>query len=554
MAPKRIGELMVEVGLLTPEQLDQALLIQQASRERLGDVLITKGFITQNQLIEVLEFQLGIPHVQLSRYRIDPSVLKLIPERLAKSYQAIPFRKEGTRLYVAMFDPLDYYAIDDMRMSTGFTIQPALASREDVQSAIRRYYEMQETVDAATQSMMPETVAEEDLNREDAPVVRLLNQILMAAASARASDVHFDPQSDGVRIRYRVDGVLRTERVLPRNMHNVINARVKVLASLNIAEQRLPQDGRFQLREGLRDIDVRVSTMPTSHGEKVVMRILDLHSTVLHINQLGFSPDNLLKFKSMLDNPYGEILITGPTGSGKTSTLYAALRTKATDAVNVVTVEDPIEYQMEGVNQVQVNPGTGLTFARGLRAILRQDPDIVMIGEIRDEETAGIASRAAVTGHLVFSTMHTNDAPSAISRLIDMGIEPYMVASALSGVIAQRLVRRICPNCKAPYQPTATEAHRLTSRGFTTDNLVMGRGCSVCNHTGYMGRLAIHEVFVMDDAIARMVLEKSSDRAYREYAISHGMISMLDDGLQKAVAQETTIQEVLRATAHDASE
>ncbi|WP_067624720.1 GspE/PulE family protein [Alicyclobacillus acidiphilus] len=553
MAPKRLGEILVEVGLLTADQLNQALTIQQASRERLGDVLINKGYITQSQLIEVLEFQLGIPHVQLSRYRIDPSILKLVPERLAKAYQAIPFRKEGTRLYVAMVDPLDFYAIDDLRMSTGFSIEPAIASREDIQTAIRRYYELQESVDAAVQSV-PEVVIEEDVNREDAPVVRLLNQILMAAVSARASDIHLDPQSDGLRIRYRVDGFLRTERVLPRHMQNVINARVKVLANLNIAEQRLPQDGRFQYREGLHAIDVRVSTMPTAHGEKVVMRILDLNAAVLHFDQLGFSPENLAKFKEMLSRPYGEILITGPTGSGKTSTLYAALRTKATEEVNVVTIEDPIEYQMEGVNQIQVHPAMGLTFARGLRAILRQDPDILMIGEIRDEETAEIASRAAVTGHLVFSTLHTNDAPSAIGRLIDMGIEPYMVASALTGVIGQRLVRRVCPNCAASYTPTALETHWLTSRGFPTDSLVVGKGCSICNHTGYLGRLAIHEVFVMDDEIARLVLAKESNRTFREYAMDHGMVTMLDDGLQKAIRQETTIQEVMRVTAHDVSE
>lgn len=553
MATKRIGELLVDVGLLSADQLEQALEIQRASRERLGDVLINKGYITQSQLFEVLEFQLGIPHVQLARYRIDPSILKLIPERLAKAYQAVPFRKDGTRLYVAMVDPLDFYAIDDLRMSTGFTVEPAICAPEDIQAAIRRYYEMQESVEAAVQSV-PEAVIEEDVSREDAPVVRLLNQILMAAVTARASDIHFDPQVDGLRIRYRVDGFLRTERILPIHMQNVINARVKVLANLNIAEQRLPQDGRFQYREGLHAIDVRVSTMPTAHGEKVVMRILDLHAAILHFDQLGFSPENLARFKTLLSRPHGEILITGPTGSGKTSTLYAALRSKATEEVNVVTIEDPIEYQMEGVNQIQVNTGTGLTFARGLRAILRQDPDILMIGEIRDEETAEIASRAAVTGHLVFSTLHTNDAPSAISRLIDMGIEPYMVASALTGVIAQRLVRRVCPNCVVAYAPTSLETHWLTSRGFPVDSLVAGRGCGTCNHTGYLGRLAIHEVFVMDDAVARMVLAKESDRVFREYAVKHGMTTMLDDGLQKAVDQKTTIQEVMRATAHSANE
>ncbi|GMA63387.1 hypothetical protein GCM10025859_38270 [Alicyclobacillus fastidiosus] len=339
-----------------------------------------------------------------------------------------------------------------------------------------------------------------------------------------------------MRIRYRVDGLLRTERTLPRSMQNVLIARVKVLANMNIAEQRLPQDGRFQLREGSHFIDVRVSTMPTAYGEKVVLRILDLHASLLDIHQLGFSKENLDKFQHMLARPYGSILITGPTGSGKTSTLYASLRTKATPEVNVVTIEDPIEVQLDGINQIQVNAATGLTFARGLRAILRQDPDIVMVGEIRDDETASIATRAAVTGHLVFSTLHTNDATSAINRLVDMDVEPYMVASALTGVVAQRLVRSVCRNCMTAYTPTPVEEKLLADHHLSPAHLVRGRGCSLCGNSGYRGRVAIHEVFTLDDELARMIVANQSDRAYRQYALQHGMTDILTDGLTKAVA------------------
>ncbi|EPZ44127.1 GspE/PulE family protein [Alicyclobacillus acidoterrestris] len=553
MARKRIGEMLVEVGILTPEQLQQALREQRETEERLGDVLINKGYITQEQLVEVLEFQLGIPHVQLSQYQIDRNLLKLIPERLAKTYKVVPFRREGNRLFVAMVDPLDYYAIDDLRMTTGFAIEPAIAARDDIQRAIHRYYNLQESVEAAIQSVPAEALVDEaEANRVDSPVVRLMNQILLQAVSARASDIHFDPQPEGVRIRYRVDGVLRTEQTLPRSMQNVLVARVKVLASLNIAEQRLPQDGRFQLHEANHDIDVRVSTMPTAHGEKVVLRVLDLRTTVLQLEQLGFSDANLSTFRAMLHRPQGAILITGPTGSGKTSTLYAALRERATPEVNVITIEDPIEYQMDGVNQVQVNHATGLTFARGLRAILRQDPDIVMIGEIRDDETAEIAARAAVTGHQVFSTLHTNDAASALNRLMDMGVEPYMVASAITGVVAQRLVRKVCRQCSVPYQPTPIEEKLFADYGCSSENLVIGRGCRACGNTGYKGRMAVHELFLMDDEIARMVLNRQSDSDYRAYALAHGMTAMIADGLAKASAQLTTVQEVLRVTAMDA--
>ncbi|GMA57598.1 type II secretion system protein E [Alicyclobacillus sacchari] len=548
MARKRMGEILVEAGLLTSEQLQKALADQRESQSRLGDVLINNGYITESQLVEVLEFQLGIPHVVLSNMRIDPAVLQLVPERLVESYQVIPYRRSANRLYVAMADPMDYYAIDDLRMTTNLSIEPSIATRQEIQAAIHRYYRLQETFDAAARKAPPEPVPadEPDPMRSDSPVVRMLNQILIEAAGAGASDVHLDPQADGVRVRYRIDGFLRTERIVPRHLQSALTARVKVLAQLNIAEQRLPQDGRFELEEGGRTLDVRVATMPTTHGEKVVMRVFDLAGKTFDLQKLDFSAANLTAFERILARPHGAILLTGPTGSGKTSTLYAALKRLATPEMNVITIEDPIEYQLDGVNQVQVNLAAGLTFARGLRAMLRQDPDIVMIGEIRDEETAEIALRAAVTGHLVLSTLHTNDAVSTINRLIDMGVAPYMLASALSGVVAQRLVRRVCSRCQQPYRPTPMEAKLLAQHGVSPDGLVVGRGCPSCGNTGFRGRMAIHEVLEVDDEMTALILASRSPDDYRRHVHERGMATMLEDGLAKSAQGLTTVQEVLR--------
>lgn len=552
MARKRIGELLLEVGLISPEQLQQALKDQTSSNGRLGDVFINNGYITQSQLLETLEFQLGIPRVELARFNIDTSILNLIPEDLVRRYQVVPFRRQGNRLYIAMADPLDYYAIDDIQMTTGFIVESAIATQGEIAQAVNRYYSLHQSVTAAIESVPANADTNTaDVSQADSPVVRLLNQVLLDAVGRHASDVHLDPQQDGVHIRLRVDGLLRTERILPQSMQSVLIARVKVLANLNIAEQRLPQDGRFRLREGNYDIDVRVSTMLTAYGEKAVLRILDLRTSLLTMAELGFHEENAKRFESMISKPYGFVLITGPTGSGKTTTLYAALRTKATSEVNVVTIEDPVEIQLRGMNQVQVNQAIGLTFARGLRAVLRQDPDIVMIGEIRDDETATIAVRAAVTGHLVFSTIHTNDAPSAINRLVDMGVEPYMIASALTGVVAQRLVRKVCPRCSESYTPSSVEAELLEKLAHTTNHLRIGRGCGFCANTGFQGRIPIHEVFSVDDEVGRMILSKASDRDYRAYASTHGMKDMLSDGLRKAALGQTTVQEVLRVTAMD---
>ncbi len=550
MAPrKRIGDLLVEAGLISEEQLQNALKEQKELKMRLGDVLITRHYITEQQLIEVLEFQLGIPHVQLYRQKIDTKIINIIPQRLAEQHQVLPLRTEGNKLILAMADPLDYYAIDELRMSTGYRIEPAIASKDELQRAIKRYYGLQETVEQIMQNLGSREEEEKPQQAdEDSPVVKTVNQIILQAVQIGASDIHFDPQEDSLRIRYRVDGVMRTERTLPPHMQSVIIARIKVMANLNVAERRLPQDGRVEMDVEFRKVDIRISTLPTVHGEKVVMRILDLSTSLTDVEKLGFTEHNLRLFLRGIYSPHGIVFITGPTGSGKTTTLYSALAKLNSDEVNIITVEDPVEYQLQNINQVQVNPVTGLTFARGLRSILRQDPNIVMVGEIRDAETAEIAIRAAMTGHLVLSTLHSNSAVNSVTRLIDMGIEPFLVSSSLTTVVAQRLVRKVCPSCAAETDPTEEERKLLEEHGIAPGKLRKGRGCADCGRSGYRGRLAIQEVLAVDDTLRTMILQRRSDSEYLQYARSIGLRPMIDDGMLKAAAGLTTISEVYRVT------
>ncbi|TYP70107.1 GspE/PulE family protein [Paenibacillus methanolicus] len=548
---KRLGDLLVESGVISEEQLQQALREQGKTKQKLGDLLISQGYITEQQLIEVLEFQLGIPHVSLFKYQIDPSITQIIPESLARRYQAIPLQKEGGKLLVAMADPLDYFAIEELRMSTGFRIEPAISSKDELQRAIARHYGLQ---DSMTQIMgdLPTTadeIRETEITDEDSPVVRLVNQMIQQAVQLQVSDIHVDPGETNVSIRYRLDGVMRTERVIPKQMQGFITARLKIMAKLNIAERRLPQDGRIKMQVDFKTVDIRVSSLPTIHGEKIVLRILDLSVGVKAIDQLGFSGYNHKLFREMIEVPFGIILITGPTGSGKTTTLYSALQHLNKEDVNIITVEDPVEYQLEGINQVHVNPQIGLTFAAGLRSILRQDPNIVMVGEIRDSETAEIAIRASLTGHLVLSTLHTNDSVSTITRFRDMGVAPYLIASSLVGVVAQRLVRRVCPDCKTAHEPTEQESIFLQSHGLHADKLYQGAGCGNCNKTGYRGRVAIHEVLGINAEIRRLIgLETTSVEDLRAAAAANGLIQLMDDGLEKAVKGITSLQEVLRET------
>lgn len=544
---KRLGDLLVEANLITEEQLQQALKEKEPD-QRLGDALLQMGVITEQQLIEVLEFQLGIPHVSLYRYPIDTQILNLIPKEVAKRSMMVPLKKEGNRLFVAMSDPMDYYAIDDLRLSTGFQIEVAIATKDDILRAINRYYELDASMMAIEEEEAAAALAEGSLPSEeaDSPIIRLVHQILTLGVQQKASDIHIDPQEREVLIRYRVDGILRTERALPKHMQNNLTARIKIMANMNITEQRIPQDGRIKTVLDFHPVDLRVSTLPSIFGEKIVLRILDLSNSLIDLTQMGFHPTNMERVERMLAQPTGMVLITGPTGSGKSSTLYAFLNRLNTEEVNIITIEDPVEYHLEGINQVQVNPSIGLTFANGLRSILRQDPDIIMVGEIRDSETAEIVVRASLTGHLVLSTIHTNDSISTITRLIDMKVEPFLVAASLSGIISQRLIRKVCRDCAEVQPATEREKELFAERGIEIETITRGRGCGVCGQTGYRGRLAIHEILEIDRELRNLIMNNKSINQLHDYAIKQNTIFLLDDGLLKVKQGLTTTEEVLR--------
>ncbi|WP_445490107.1 GspE/PulE family protein [Niallia sp. 03133] len=548
---KRLGDLLVEAGLLTEEQLQLALK-EKHPDQRLGDSLLQKGFITEQQLIEVLEFQLGIPHVSLYRYPFDPKLFHIVSKDMAKRQLIIPLKKDGDKLFVAMADPMDFYTIDDLRLATGFQIETAIATKDDILRAINKYYDMDEGFEELLLDNVSIAEATDNtLAEQDSPIVRLVNQILQNAATVKASDIHIDPQETKVVIRYRVDGVLRTERVLPKHMQSVLIARLKIMANLDITEHRIPQDGRIKFNLDFHPIDLRVSTLPTVYGEKVVMRLLDLGSALNDLNKLGFNKVNLARFVEMIEKPTGIVLITGPTGSGKSSSLYAALNRLNSEEVNIITVEDPVEYQLEGINQIQVNANVGMTFATGLRAILRQDPNVIMVGEIRDKETAEVAVRASLTGHLVLSTLHTNDSLGSVTRLLDMGVEPFLVASSISGIVAQRLVRKVCRDCGQVYPASVREKEIFAKRGLNIEKVARGKGCASCNMTGYKGRIAIHEVLVMNDEMKRVIMNGESFSKLRELAIKAKTIFIIDDGLLKVKQGITTTEEVLRVAISD---
>ncbi|MFD1018918.1 GspE/PulE family protein [Thalassobacillus hwangdonensis] len=537
---KRLGDLLKDVGMVTEEQINDALESKDRN-QKLGDVLVDKGYVTERQLIEVLEFQLGTPHVSLYHYPIDPSVITIVPKEFSVRNLLIPIEKKEGKLVVAMKDPMDYFAIDDLKISTGFEISPVIATKDEILQAINRHYNLKDT----------ESGDGEESEGDDAPAIRLVDQLLQAGVQLKASDIHIDPQETKVLVRYRIDGVLRTERTLPKTFQNSLTARVKIMADLNITESRLPQDGRIKQTVDRNPVDLRISILPTVYGEKIVIRILDLGNAVQKISNLGFNKVSYQRYMDMINQPSGLILITGPTGSGKSSTLYASLNHLNEEDVNIITVEDPVEYQMEGLNQVQVNSKIGLTFANGLRSILRQDPNIVMVGEIRDSETAEIAIRASLTGHLVLSTLHTNSAIATIPRLFDMDIEPYLVVSSLAGVVAQRLVRKNCRDCQAPYEPTEMERQHFEKRGISVDQLYRGKGCDSCQQTGYKGRMAIQEVLVIDEVIKKLMMNNTSMDRVQAHARKRGMLFLVDDGLLKAKQGLTTIDEVLRVTKAD---
>ncbi|MCM3765453.1 GspE/PulE family protein [Neobacillus niacini] len=548
---KRLGDLLIEEGLITPEQL-ATVLKEKDSSQKIGEALIQRGYITEQQLIEVLEYQLGIPHVNLYQYTFDTSLFTLISKETASRNLIIPLKKEGNKLFISMANPMDFIVIDDLRLSTGFQIEPAISTKDEIIRAINKYYNVDDDFDELL-GELPEKdrTRTDDITDLDSPIVRLVNQLLSNAVVQRASDIHIDPQETKVVVRYRIDGVLRTERVLPKSMQSVFTARIKIMSNLDITEHRIPQDGRIKLNLDFHPVDLRVSTLPTVYGEKIVMRLLDMGSTLNNINKLGFNALNLKRFNEMIEKPTGIVLITGPTGSGKSSTLYAALNKLNSDAVNIITVEDPVEYQLEGINQVQVNQNVGMTFAAGLRSILRQDPNIIMVGEIRDKETAEVSIRASLTGHLVLSTLHTNDSLGTVTRLLDMGVEPFLLAATLSGIVAQRLVRKVCQDCMEEQEPSKREQEIFARRGMKIDKVIRGKGCASCNMTGYKGRIALHEVLVISDDMRRVIMDGESFQKLREIAVKNKTIFLIDDGMLKVKQGLTTTEEVLRVAIPD---
>ncbi|MDI3546761.1 MAG: type pilus assembly protein PilB [Halanaerobiales bacterium] len=548
---KKLGELLLDYNFITEEQFKDALDKQKNSDKKLGELLVDLGYINEDDLIQVLEFQLGIPHVDLSKYIINPHLAQYIPENIARRYNVIPLERKGNILRVAMADPSDLVAIDDIEMISGLKVEPLIATHKEIKQAIGQIYSVSDSDTAEVFATLNDFQGDKEPEIDElkkmvknVPIVRLANIIINQAVQMRASDIHIEPQADKVRIRYRIDGVLTENMNIPKHIQAALVSRLKIIADLDITERRIPQDGRIELNISGIKVDMRVSTLPTIYGEKVVIRLLNKDERLLNLEEIGFSRDNLDKFKGLIEQPHGILLVTGPTGSGKSTTLFAALNRLNSAKKNITTIEDPVEYQLDGINQVQARPKTGLTFARTLRSILRQDPDIIMVGEIRDEETAEIAVRAALTGHLVLSTLHTNDAVSSIVRLVDMGIPPYLVASSVIGVVAQRLVRKICTSCKERYKPGIEELKFLGNTNV--DFLYHGNGCKKCNSTGYRGRLPLHEILVLDNQIKQMIVNQADERKIKEYAIQQGMVTLKEDGISKVIDGLTTYEELVR--------
>jgi type IV pilus assembly protein PilB len=552
---KYLGEMLIDVGMITREQLEECLVVQKKTGDRLGKILKNKGFVTEQQLMEIMEFQLGIPFINLDTVNMTHMLSKHIPVTLARKHKMVPVKAEGKKLFVAMDDPVDFIAIEDARVVSGLEVFPMLALEHAIETAITKVYG-NEYAETAIKELADENAEEvsavEDAsasNISNAPIVRLVSSIFEQAAKAKASDIHVEPSEKDLRVRMRIDGQLIKMLTIPKKAQSAIITRLKIIGNMDIAEKRLPQDGRYKLVTLGNEIDVRMSSLPTVHGEKIVMRLLDKQNFLIKKDKLGFSDANIAKFDALLKNPHGIILITGPTGSGKSTTLYAMLSELNNSTKNIITVEDPVEYTMAGINQVQVNSKAGLTFSSGLRSILRQDPDIIMIGEIRDQETVGIAIRAAITGHLVLSTIHTNDAPGTISRLTDMGIPSYMLAASLVGILSQRLVKKICSFCKAQYTPSRFE---LSAAGLSPNYgkpIYYGRGCSYCNNSGYKGRVAVHEILVVDREVRDMITNAESVDAIRDYAINRQrMGNIADECVALMERGETTIQEVINTS------
>ncbi|HZJ03098.1 MAG TPA: ATPase, T2SS/T4P/T4SS family [Thermoleophilia bacterium] len=553
-----LGDILLDLELVTEEQLQRALDEQETSRLRVGEILVANGHLTQLELIRALSVRLAVPFANLGEMQVDPSVSGLISERDARRYAAIPvsYVNENT-LLVAMVDPANIFAVDDLRMLTGYDIEPAIATEEDIFEQIGKVSRLGEKVAENLEDQIEDGELSDDQVRDiretidEAPIVKLVNSILAQAADDGASDVHFEPQSKEMVVRFRNDGVLHEIMSIPRRMQQGVLSRLKIMADLDIAERRVPQDGRIGLMVGGKPIDLRVASLPTVYGEKIVLRLLDRSNVMLRLEDLGFAEKSLARFRKSFIKPYGAILVTGPTGSGKSTTLYATLNILNSPEKNIITVEDPVEYRLTGINQVQTNVKAGMTFSGALKSILRCDPDIVMIGEIRDFETGQIAIESALTGHLVLSTLHTNDAPGALSRLTEMGVEPFLTASAVDCVLAQRLARKLCDSCKEPFKPTQEMLRRSdfpmeAVESWDEVTLYRGVGCPRCNGTGYKGRLGIYEVMVVTEAIERLTVERKSADEISRVAQAEGMKTLREDGIDKVLQGRTSIEEIGR--------
>lgn len=551
---RRIGDILVESGVITPEQLTQALERQRRTRDRLGRVLVELNMASERQIAEALAEQLGLQMVNLASQRIDPEAVRLVPEAVARKRRALPLILEAGSLVVAMADPMDVFALDDVGIAARRPVRPVVAVESEILGAIERAYGM----GSAAQAVIGEIAGEADQaapaageETDDAPVVRLVNMLISQALKDRASDIHIEPTEEEVKVRFRVDGALHAVMTVPKTVHPALLSRLKVLARLNIAEHRLPQDGAFEMSVDGRPIDFRIATIPTIYGERAALRLLDKGKGILTLEQLGMDTASRQRYSALAGQPYGIILVSGPTGSGKTTTLVSTLSQLNSADKNIITIEDPVEYQLPGVSHIQVNTRAGLTFATGLRSIVRQDPDIVMIGEVRDVETAEIAIHASLTGHLVLTTIHTNDAPTALTRLQDMGIEPYLIASAVVGVVSQRLVRLLCPHCRQPdvAPPDVIEWLRTMVKDLPQEfKLFRPHGCARCKHSGYLGRTGIFEVLVVAGEIRKLVLARATATQIADAARAEGMAHMRVDGMLKAIKGVTTVEEVLRVT------
>jgi len=567
----RLGEILIKENLITSDQLKQALEHQKSTGGRLGTCLMKLGFISDDEITGVLSRQYGVPSINLKYYEVDASVIKLIPQDTAIRYQIVPLSRVGSTLTIAMTDPTNVFAMDDIKFMTGFNVEPVVASETAIAEAISKFYGEAQSEEELSKVMKDltgedaadlELAAEEqetnlaDLERaaEEAPIIKLVNLILTDAVKRGASDIHIEPYEKEVRVRFRIDGILQAVMSPPMKLRDAIISRVKIMAKLDISEKRLPQDGRIMIKyrkDGkIKDLDFRVSTIPALYGEKIVMRLLDKENLRLDMTKLGFEPESLAKFEKAILRPYGMVLVTGPTGSGKTNTLYSSIARLNTPETNIMTAEDPVEFQLAGINQVQMKDQIGLNFAAALRAFLRQDPNIILVGEIRDFETAEIAVKAALTGHLVLSTLHTNDAPSTISRLMNMGIEPFLVATSVNLICAQRLVRKICSNCrevlKVPEQAMLDAGY--TQEELKTTEIFHGKGCGTCNKTGYKGRVGLYEVMEINDELRELILVGASALELKKKAMDNGMLTLRRSGLTKVALGMTTIEEVVRET------